>query len=292
MVVLAGTLLLPHPARAAGVHPSLSVSPAIGEWVVAPGQSQTRTVRVSNLTNDPLPISSVVRGLDVQEKIATTDRTIFDASTWFHVEDGDFILPSNQNKIITVKVTVPKNAEPGGHYATVFFQQLLPSSGDTFDPTTLVGRVGVLGFVTVKGTITKKVTAPKSPFTRRDNGSNELVATLLNQGNIHVLPTGEFIVKDWHNHVISHLPFDKGLLLPRTQREYMALWHPPKFGKVTITANITYGEAHQKVGVPAVTLWFLPWHWIIASLALGSVVSFATIVRKRWRRAWEALWKK
>ena len=292
MCLLIGAIfMMPQPARAEG-SPNLVVSPAISEWLIDRGGIQSRKVVLRNTTDHPLPIRAIVQGMAVREKVAPEYQKVFDASDWFSIKNPDFIMKAKEVREVTITLKVPKKAEPGGHYATVYFQEL-GATATNAQQTNIVGRVGVLAFIVVKGNIIKQVEASQPLQVRREQGKVALAATLKNNGNVHVMPLVKFKIKDRHKRTVATVSPSPGLLLPRTERTYTSSWRPPFMGKFTVVPEIEYGETHQKVAMDEVTYWQIPWRWIGVGVVLPLVLWFGVVrIWPRWRRAWYALWKK
>lgn len=282
VLLLAGFLYVLAPAQAVA-SPSprtdLTVSPAITEWIVQPGDSQTKKILVINKTKKLLPVQTIVQGLTVQET-TVGDKSIFDASQWFSISEPDFILRPKQSRTVTITVRPPKNAEPGGHYATVYFRQVAPPALQT---SGVAARVGMLGFVVVKGDIRKSlsVTALRHDWLYR---GVELTAQLRNTGNVHGLPRGLFIVEDWLGREVERFAVPPGMLLPHTERNYTALWRSPPMGFYTVKLLFSYNGKQQPI--VATSVWLFPWQPFVLLLIISTVVWFGVIrVRGRWKRA-------
>jgi len=135
---------------------ALAVGPAILEQILTPGVESQAKVFVSNLTNIPLPIKSQVSGFLSKEEFPVDKKYVFDASSWIYVDPADFILQPNEQKEILVTIKTPEGAAPGGHYATIYFEPLVPVVALSPQTTYSLARVGVLTFLVVKGEIIEK----------------------------------------------------------------------------------------------------------------------------------------
>ncbi|MCJ7829497.1 hypothetical protein MUP50_00185, partial [Patescibacteria group bacterium] len=147
-------VLTPVLAQETPNQSALGIAPAIIELVLDPGKRKETKVSVFNITNFPLPIKGHVKSFLPENSSDSSE--IFDASSWFKLEPSDFILQPRENKEIKIIVKPPLKAEPGGHYATIYFQPLLPV--EVLSPQTayLTARIGVLAFLIVKGEITEE----------------------------------------------------------------------------------------------------------------------------------------
>lgn len=273
---------MPSAASAQAPKLDITVSPAITEWALKPGEKQTKTLRVINPKDTPIPLRVVVEAMSVQEKVVLGDQPVFDASSWFTVADPYFILKAKEIREVKVTLTLPKTAEPGGHYATIFFQQFVPSSNER--RTVVAGQVGALAFVTAKGRLDQRLELEGGPVRvdERENGSIDFALTLKNEGNVHLLPTGKFVVRDWLGRTVTTLPLPAGIILPHTKRSYVATWkQPPLLGYVTVTAEVEYGEKPVHLMSLPYGLWVSPGKWTVAFSILLALLLWSIW---RWRR--------
>ncbi len=271
---------------------ALGVSPAIFELVLEPGEEKTETLRVFNVTNFPLPIKASVKNFTPKEEISEEAKKIFDASAWFTLEPTDFILQPKENKIITVTISPPKEAEPGGHYATVYFQPLLPV--EVLSPQTayLTARIGILSFLIIKGEIQEKASlASWQTESFRQFGPISLNLQLKNEGNVHLLPAGEVTVWNWQNKEVTKIPLTPSQILPQTTKQFSFVW-PKKYllGKFLAQVQLTYGSEQQKIASEKITFWVIPWLPLsVGILSLTVAGLLLIIVRRRLKLAWLVL---
>lgn len=296
--VVAFALVVPMAAaQQAGQNPSqsaLAVSPAIMEHVLERGKATPFTVQVSNVTNFPLPIKAMVRSFTVQSaELEKTERARLDASSWFAIEEPDFILQPNQVRTVKGVIKPPADATPGGHYATVFFQPLVPQ--EVLSPSTayLNSQVGVLTFLIVKGDVTKSATLSnplQAPGLVR-GGPIDFTFSIRNTGNVHIMPTGRVAIYGRDGAQVASVELPEGAILPDAAKDYTLTWDAAvALGNYRAELEVTYGEGDAKLPAASVRLWVVPWVEIIAAAAGGGIVVFITIkTRHRWGRAWRIL---
>ena len=265
---------------------ALGVSPAIIEIILDPGQSTTEIVTVFNITNFPIPVKGLAHNFTVNEKLSLTEdqANIFNASQWIGLEPADFILQPNQEQEIIVTINTPENAEPGGHYATVYFQPLIPAEFISQQNTFLTARVGILTFFIVKGDIREEVNI-KNLLTKNLHQSGPIIfdVPIINTGNVHIIPTGFVTIKNMAGKETAKLEISKGAVLPGTERILTAQW-PKKllFGKYSAQVAITYSADNRISQSPEITFWVVPWVMIIIIiLSLTVVYLLLTIMRTR-----------
>lgn len=265
-------------------EPSLAVSPAITEWEVQPGEALSKNIRVINKSDQPLPIKVGPGQFLANEDVPQEKQHLYSSFGWFTISESAFILPPKETKEVEVKLEVPASAEPGGHYATIYFHQLSEAQSGT----SVVGRVGTLAFITVGGDIHKSLTS-RSFSVKPQAGEYTISDRLENTGNVHVTPKVTFKIYDIHGKEI-HQETLANIILPYTQRDYTTTWQPPFFGKYTITSEVTLGD--KVLSTSSATIWHLP---ILETLVILGIILFGYFgvyrIRHRWQRAWKALRK-
>jgi P pilus assembly chaperone PapD len=288
-------LLQSAPAHAQGQssQSALTVSPAITEDVVSADKPKTVTVRVSNITNFPLPISGTVKNFTPLEQIEnSSEKSKYDASQWFVIKDPDFILQPKETRQVSVTITPPAGAEPGGHYATIYFTPLIPSSALTPSTAYLSAQVGTLAFLIVPGHLSEKISLVsfKVPAVSQSRSMN-LSLILKNSGNVHISPNAHIVIKNWSGKQVANLDARTGIVLPGTQKTSDVAWRAPSlFGKYTATASTTYGTSNTKLESVAVTFWVIPWGWLLTIIILGGIIAVISVkTHGRWKKAWQIL---
>jgi hypothetical protein len=283
---------------------ALGISPAILELVLDPGKSTETKVTVTNVTNFPLPIKGSAQNFTVNEEISEEEKEIYDCSSWIKIEPSDFILQPRENKEITISINVPNKAEPGGHYATIYFQPLLPA--EVLSPQTayLTARVGILSFNIVRGNLKEKGSLIKTSVVNikklfdkiyfSQYGPIEFELEFNNEGNVHISPTGEVYIKNLRNKVIKKIPISPTTVLPKTFRKIKVVWEDKYLiGKFSASATVLYGIDHNISNGKSVDFWVIPWVAILATICfLTTIIYFFTIKRKRLVLAFKVLFGK
>jgi hypothetical protein len=290
-LVLAGHTVSAQSAES--TQSALAVSPAITEQVLTPSQKTQSTIRVTNITHIPLPIKASVKNLILQESmLPAADKAVYDASAWFTVDPADFILQPGQTKDISITILPPGAATPGGHYATVYFQPLIPTEALSPNTAYLSARVGVLAFLIVKGDITEQASLAKLSVPRLQQfGPVGVKVPVTNSGNVHLFPQGRLIIRDYHGKQLSSLPLSTGLILPKTVKTYELQWNNRgKIGYFTAQAELTYGTDKQSLRSAKIGFWVLPWLPVVITVVLIATMTWFVIrTRHRWSAAWKVL---
>lgn len=294
LAILALNMLSPIPVFGEESAPqsALGVSPAISELVLTPGEKKTDKILVFNVTNFPLPIKGTVRNFNPKEEVPGEAKKIYDASSWFTITPSDFILQPNSQKEVKITVNPPKEAEPGGHYATIYFQPLLPAEVISPQTAYLTARVGVLSFLIVKGDIEEKASLTSfNTKSFRQFGPIDLSLKINNEGNVHLLPVGEAIVWDFRGKKLAEISLAPSQILPKTIKEFSFSW-PKKYllGKFFTQAKIRYGSEQMTLKSEKISFWVIPWIPLaIIITLLTSIISFMIVFKRRIRLAFRVL---
>jgi hypothetical protein len=279
------------PAHAAGGPQQLALSPAIQERSLHAGTTSEQQVVLSNLTNEPLTISAYAGSFILNEKLDPKYRAMYDASTWFYIPEPEFVLQPLERRRITYSVTVPLEAEPGGHYATLYFESLIPASKSKQDAFSASPKVGMLALITVKGDIVERAEIASFKVPRvHEKGPVPIQLNLRNTGNVHLLPAGRVKIYDGRGRMITELPVDPGFTMPRTTRAYNLTWTGARFfGRYYVQAEVRYGSNSATITSKRIGLWVLPWTNIFITLLLVAAIAvLAYKTRPRWLRALRA----
>jgi hypothetical protein len=94
--------------------------------------------------------------------LATEEDDIsFNPRKWIEIENPNFILDSKEIEEVKLKISIPENAEPGGHYAVILFEPKLPSY--YFEPGAAlktIPKIGVLILFSVEVEGVKRAEKP------------------------------------------------------------------------------------------------------------------------------------
>lgn len=120
-------------AYAEGISPNLTVSPHTFELTVKRGQELNEIIRISNEGDVAISIAARVIDFTAQDETGLME---FDESSqdsadasrfWFTLENPNFILEPGETELVRLKLQVPEDVEPGGHYSLALFEPQLPS---------------------------------------------------------------------------------------------------------------------------------------------------------------------
>lgn len=194
---------------------------------------------------------------------------------------------------------MPNDAEPGGHYATIFFGR----AGGTVGNGSGVGvaeQVGVLLLVRVPGNIRESLNVESFRVIGPSTVNRRPVAFELrvkNTGSVHERPAGQIVITNMVGSVVAKIPANpnNGAVLPASIRRFGAGWDASApiakggffaeaanewknfgFGKYTARVDATYGPMKTPLERAAVSFWIIPWHLI--AIAAGLLIVLIVLI--------------
>ncbi len=301
----------------------LRVSPTRSELSIVPGDSRQIVQTVKNVTQSPVTVQPALNdfesdGVTGQPKLISDPNEVSAYSLrGFISVPEEFDLQPDEEKEVTIDVTVPSDSSPGAYFGSVLYRAAPQgSSGD--GQVALVASVGSLILLEVPGDITEKIQindisaylneSPGSLFTKKPD---QIGVEIENLGNSFSQPFGKVAVKDWRGNEIFLYELNdtqpRGNILPSSTRlflddfvnvevktvndqEEITKTSPISWpGRYTITGNISHGTTGEIYTVSS-TFWYIPL-WLIITLAvlvvltvLGAVYLYRKYVTKSTRK--------
>lgn len=116
---------------------------------LAPGETITRRVQVSNTTGEPQRLDFYAAAADVASgSFAIRDgRGANDLTRWTTVEPGSAVVPDGGSQVLTVTVRVPSDASDGERYAAVLAEK--PAAAPQPGTVSTGARVGIRMYLSV-----------------------------------------------------------------------------------------------------------------------------------------------
>lgn len=304
VALLVGTIfvVLPGQSLAQGGQ-AFSISPPLIELQGDPGQRLTTAIKFTNVSDDELLVKTQLN--DFGPKNETGEPNII----FEDVDNGDYSLrqwitspapfkiKAHETKTIDFPITIPADAEPGGHYAVIRFTGTAPELEES--GVALTASIGTLVLLQVSGAIEEKASVAeffsatakevKGTFVASKRagwfatGPIQFVERIKNDGNVHIKPTGTIEVKNMIGRKVGSLrvngnPNDprnvpKSILPQSVRRFEQTLDKTWMFGRYTATVKLTYGQSQQPIET-TITFWVIPYHLVIIVLVVGAGLFF------------------
>ena len=141
----------------------LMIAPDIFELKLEKGEVFSGVIKIYNKGEAPLPLEAVVSNFDAEEISGTAvfydnlvdsnevDDFLFSPRRWIKIGNPNFILSPEETVRVKFTVSVPENAEDGGHYAVIFFEPKVSSNISYQNETgvSVVSKIGTLFLISI-----------------------------------------------------------------------------------------------------------------------------------------------
>lgn len=184
-----------------GVY-AIGVKPLRTEVTIAPGGTKSATITVINEEAKEIQARP---SLDVYTKndvdgfpvssttfAANDPRNIVD---WVKFDAATITLQPNEERKVTLEISVPGDAEPGGRYASIVYE---PITDNATSGVSIRPRVASLLLITVEGKEVRSGEVQSFGVDSKIMGDRafSFAVDFKNTGNVHVKPQGEITIFD------------------------------------------------------------------------------------------------
>ncbi len=275
----------------------LAFSPPTFDLSANPGQNLNESIRVENLTTNPIPVKASVENfvaIGTQGNVGlTNNQTQYSLAQWITVSPGSAVIPAKGSTVFNYTINIPPNAEPGGRFGSIVFQTSPGGSGSS-SGVGVSQQFGSLILLRIAGNA--KEQASIVSMTADTNKSNQVTFKTLikNTGNVQVKPIGSLVVTNMFGSTVLTEPFGDKYVIPSAERQYNNVWsfNGILFGKYTATVTMIYGNKNTTLSA-STSFISIPWKIIGISLVIIVVLVFLFWkARKRIGRALRILFGK
>ncbi|MFA6475037.1 MAG: hypothetical protein WCV88_02420 [Patescibacteria group bacterium] len=307
MVVLVGFgfLFCTSPAQA------LTIIPPSMEIDLTPGVPYNDQIKLFNETDYPVTLYTEITNFTASDD-GTKPQYEFgleltDVATWIQVEPGPFVLQPKERRSVPFIINPPAEADPGGHYAIIFFSNNPPQIKEP-GKVKIGSKLGTLilsnvaGDITEAGSIDSFLTVDKSVYF--NYLPVQLQLTFNNTGNVHIRPSGTITIQNIFGKTVKTLDINTvgSATLPKTARSYQTVWEKAPvlhttnnwlgqfweelknekdnfaFGKYTASASLVAGQDNQITKQAVVSFWVIPWRLLII-FCVGAIIILLGLIR-------------
>lgn len=199
----------------------------------------------------------------------------YPARTWVKAAVPSVVLAHGQRAFVPVTIRVPKDAEPGDHYAALLLKRTLRREEMTDKGFDIVSRVGILFLVSVEGDVVKD--AAIESLTTRSGWYWSLPAwfdlAVENKGTVYAAPMGTIRISNILGFTVDELPVKDLVVLRESRRSFPFQWQPTfALGRYTAETNVMLFD--QKTTPVSVSFWVVPAFPVLIGLLLIFTVSF------------------
>jgi hypothetical protein len=304
LVVLLSSVL-PAGAATPGGN-GLRVSPVRTDLTVKPGETQTVTINVTNVTTKQADLQAVINDFIANPNETGAPAIILNPNQYapshslkrFVTPPANFTLGPGQQKGVPIKITVPTNAAGGGYYGAVRFAPASNVNG-TNETVSLAGSVGSLVLVKVPGDIKEQLSIASFDARKKDRPSSffysgkdiDAVVRFQNSGNIQEEPFGKILLKNRSGKVLAQYEINNtvppGNVLPDSIRKFpVPLGNKVKsFGVYKLEGNFGYGSNGQLLSA-STTFYVIPKAVIFGFILLVLLIIFLVLGLPRLIKAY------
>lgn len=285
-------------AQATNTQGFTAIPPRL-ELNVNPGESTKKIVQFRNEGDETVYISIVMKDFVVNtpngkpEFVSAAVSGRWAASSWVQISPETVAVPPKGTINVTLQISTPKDALPGGHYAAVLYQadSSAPRLGRGLGAASAITQViGTLVYLTVSGPVNeeafiKTFSAPNF----QEYGPVAFTSELLNQSDFHLRPKGQITIRDITGNVKAVLPLDEKNIFPGSYVTYLNDWTEKYLaGRFRADLSVIYGGGRTLNA----TLYFWIFPWKIVSVAILTVILLILLillVSRQLRRRQELL---
>jgi hypothetical protein len=247
------------------------VGPGKVELQIAPGQSKTVSISVSNRTGAAklfkLEMEDAAGSQDPGTPIVLLGEQAgpYTMKDFISVADDSFVIEHNKRVQIPVTITLPINAEPGGLYGSLLVttSSLTPETESGAPRSAVISRIGTLFFITVPGAVERNgqvvdfSTVPNKNFYTK--GPITMGVLFENTGSMHLNPYGSITVTNTFGEEVGFVEIEPWFVMPKSLRLREVAWDREMLlGRYTITAKINRGY-DDVIDTQVIHIWVLPW---------------------------------
>lgn len=273
---------------------TLSVSPTILEMTANPGQDWKSSIRVINGNSYDVNVYVDVVNFEAKGEtgqpqflpLNTGDLTGATLAEWIKPDKKEITIPAEKSVEVPFVISVPKTADPGGHFAAImigtksFASEANQMAIETSQILTSLVFLRVTGDILEQGQIREfrstnlLVEKPEMTFELRFE----------NKGNVHLLPQGDIKIFNMWGQERGVIPVNRqtmfGNVVPGQIRKYSFSWSGEwswaDIGRYRAVATLGYGIESKHFTTSETNFWIIPWK--LSLLVLGIILGFATAV--------------
>ena len=230
-----------------------------------------------------------------------------DLASWINVPEAITLGPK-ESKILPLSITIPKDAESGGYFASVFLTQTPPKTSQEGD-VSVASELGELVLLRVNGDFKEGADILEFDTKNHSHWFTSLPITFYyrfqNLGQNWARPLGDVVVKNiiGKTSVLIKANKNEGNVLPQSIRKFEITWGNADFtggfwskvlyqwknfafGPYTINLNLAYGVQSLQSATAKTSIWVFPWQLLVVLLLGGTILFYLLRKGIRTYNAW------
>ncbi|MEK7203290.1 MAG: hypothetical protein AAB653_03165, partial [Patescibacteria group bacterium] len=262
------------------------LAPGKIELLVKPGDEYTKelsiTNRIGRTMNFNINVEDFKGSNNPEETVVLLgeEKSRFSLKDYLKPEITNITLNHGQRIFISVKISIPKDAEPGGLYGSVIITTNPPEPQGEIEKEKakgqmkMVSRLGCLLFIKVEGNAKEDgflknfITSKK--FYENVSKKNPISLQLFyeNKGSVHLNPYGIIEVKNLLGKKVGEIEVDPFFAMPDSLRKReVRLDKELLFGRYTALVSLNRGY-NDIIDQKSLTFWVIPWKLILIGLTI------------------------
>jgi len=286
ITILTLGLFLPLHGKAVTVIP-----PIIENVNLEPGKTYEGKFTVRNETDIPetfyfSAVNFSAKGEEGEAAFSTEEDSKIGLASWIEFDVPQMVVMDGETKEVEFVIHVPKDAEPGGHYAIMFTSSDPPHLTEGVG---LAAKTGILMLAKAPGDIKElaeliefSLASGKKVYNRPPV---EFLIRIKNDGNIHFKPLGNITINGWAGEKtkVNSNPFN-GNVLPNSIRALHPEWKGPEkaegfwgelknewnhfgFGRYNAHLEMDWNSEGEKF-IGNLKFWIIPWRILLVGLII------------------------
>ena len=228
---------------------AFSISPQVIEFRAVPGESKEFKIKLKNDEKIDLCFKLEIEAISKMDQNGSPlFGTITDSlaiSPWFSVKEKNICAKSGELITPTLLIKIPNTVRTAGMYAAAYFRPIITEQND--QGPTVVNRVGTL--IAIR--LDQIIAVEQGNITQfsYDKTNKKFLVDFVNDGNIHLRPYGDIIIKNNDGAIIETISFNEvgALVLPGSMRHFEIFWNKHLYKSATATLQILYGTGPKMV---------------------------------------------
>ncbi len=265
---------------------AITISPLNFELSGNPGDKISNVLRIYNDQDVPIGVSVSAQNFTASDEegrvkidLDNTRENSYSFASWIKLSPEELVIEPKSFKAIEFTVSVPLNAEPGGHYASIL--AAVGAASET-GATAISQRIGALLLLNVSGEIKEEMYLKEfSVPSYSEYGPVTLVSRFENTGSVHLKPRGFITITNIFNQEVGRFDLPQSNVLPGTIRRIETSWGQKYlFGRYQANLTTVYGSTNDPI-TSVVQFWVIPWKETAAVGFAGLIVLIFLIRRRR-----------
>ncbi len=268
------------------VEKDFAVGPGKLELRLAPGETTTKTIRVTNRLGREMNFKIEKEDFEGAQKENTFINLLGDKEgpyslrNYLQPEVNDFTLKHGERAKIKIRISVPEDTNPGGLYGSTLIRTNPTEDQQISQGARLISRIGILFFVEIEGNA-----KPNGFVTKFDTVDQQRLFTsppvnfnfsFHNKGNVHLVPNGKLEIKNLSGSKVGEIEVADLFVMPNTVRKQDLSWEKD-FALGRYTANLTLNKGYNDETVTkTTTFWVIPVKFML--ITSGAVLLIILII--------------